>query len=118
MHRPDPAKMAEKLFSQLDASGQGYIQKADLQSVFDKLSSASTGSSGSSTNVDDLFTSLDTDSDGKVTKQEFTDSLKKLQDSLECRPRRPRKETTRALRKMSCPASSRKSAAATAIVQA
>lgn len=83
MHRPDPTKMAENLFSQLDASGQGYIQKADLQSAFDKLSSDSASSSSSSTNVDDLFTSLDTDSDGKVTKQEFTDNLKKLHDSLE-----------------------------------
>lgn len=80
-HRPDPTKMAENLFSQLDTSGQGYIQKSDLQSAFDKLSSS--GSTNSSTNVDDLFSSLDTNSDGKVTKQEFTDTLKKLQDSLE-----------------------------------
>lgn len=83
MNRPDPAKMAENLFSQLDSSGQGYIQKADLQSAFDKVSSSTTSSSGGATNVDDLFASLDTDSDGKVTKQEFTDSLKKLQDGLE-----------------------------------
>jgi Ca2+-binding EF-hand superfamily protein len=83
MHRPDPTKMAENLFSQLDTSGQGYIQKADLQSAFDKVSSSGTSSSSSSTNVDDLFTSLDTNSDGKVTKQEFADSLKKLQDSLD-----------------------------------
>lgn len=80
-HRPDPSKMAENLFSQLDTSGQGYIQKSDIQSAFDKLSSSD--STSNSTNVDDLFSSLDTNSDGKVTKQEFTDTLKKLQDSLE-----------------------------------
>jgi Ca2+-binding EF-hand superfamily protein len=83
MQRPDPTKTAENLFSKLDTSGQGYIQKSDLQSAFDKLSSSSSSSSSSSTNIDDLFTSLDTNSDGKVTKQEFTDTLKKLQDSLE-----------------------------------
>ena len=83
MQRPDPAQMAENLFTQLDTSGQGYLQKADLQSAFDNLSSSGAGSSNSSTNVDDLFASLDTNSDGKVTKDEFADSLKKLQDSLE-----------------------------------
>lgn len=83
--RPDPARMVENLFSQLDASGQGYLQKSDLQSAFDKISSAGTNSSGNSdsASVDDLFTALDTDSDGKVTQQEFTDALEKLHDDLE-----------------------------------
>ena len=82
MQRPDPAKLAEDLFTQLDTSGQGYLQKADLQSALDKLSSSASSTSDSS-NVDELFASLDADSDGKVTKNEFTDGLKKLQDSLE-----------------------------------
>ena len=82
MQRPDPAQMAENLFTQLDTSGQGYLQKADLQSALDKLSSSASSTSDSS-NVDELFASLDADSDGKVTKNEFTDGLKKLQDSLE-----------------------------------
>lgn len=69
MQRPDPSKMAENLFSQLDTSGQGYIQKGDLQSAFDQLSSSSSDSSSGSTNIDDLFASLDTNSDGKVTKK-------------------------------------------------
>ena len=83
MQRPDPAKMAENLFSQLDTSGQGYLQKADLQSAFDKLATSDSSSSDSSTNVDDLFATLDTDSDGKVTQDEFTSGLKNLHDSLE-----------------------------------
>ena len=83
MQRPDPAQMAENLFTQLDTSGQGYLQKADLQSALDKLSSSASSTSDSSSNVDELFASLDADSDGKVTKNEFTDGLKKLQDSLE-----------------------------------
>lgn len=80
MQRPDPAQMAEKLFSKLDASGQGYIQKSDLQAAFDKIS-ATTSSEASS--ADDLFSQLDTDSDGKVTKQEFSDSLKQLSEQLD-----------------------------------
>lgn len=83
MQRPNPEKMAENLFSQLDVSGQGYIEKADLQSAFDNLSSSGTTSSGSTSNVDELFTALDTDSDGKVTQQEFSDTLKKIHDDLE-----------------------------------
>ncbi|MBT9539163.1 MAG: EF-hand domain-containing protein [Thiobacillus sp.] len=83
--RPDPAEMAENLFAQLDTSGQGYIQKSDLQAAYDKVSSSTSTSNASSasSNVDDLFAQLDTDSDGKVTKQELSDSLKKLQDALE-----------------------------------
>jgi Ca2+-binding EF-hand superfamily protein len=76
MQRPDPAQMAEKLFSKLDASGQGYIQKSDLQAAFDKISDASSS-------ADDIFSQLDTDSDGKVTKQEFSDSLKQLAEQLD-----------------------------------
>jgi Ca2+-binding EF-hand superfamily protein len=86
MKRPDPAQMADNLFSKLDASGQGYIQKSDLQTAFDKISSSSPSSSSSSSttsNVDELFSKLDTNSDGKVTKQEFSDSLKKVAEELD-----------------------------------
>ncbi len=84
--RPDATKMAENLFSKLDTSGQGYIQKSDLQAAFDKISSTSSSSSSTSSTsstVDDLFSRLDTNSDGKVSKQEFTDTLTKLQNDLE-----------------------------------
>ncbi len=79
MKRPDPTQMAEKLFSKLDTSGQGYLTKADLQSAMDGTSASS--SSGSS-NIDNLFSKLDGDGDGKVTKQEFSDTLKKIADEL------------------------------------
>jgi Ca2+-binding EF-hand superfamily protein len=78
--RPDPAKMAEDLFSKLDTAGQGYLQKADFQAAFDSLSSST---SSTSSNIDSLFSQLDADSDGKVTKQEFSDTLAKLSDQLE-----------------------------------
>jgi Ca2+-binding EF-hand superfamily protein len=80
--RPDTAKMAANLFSQLDISKQGYLQKADLQTAFNKISSTS-DTSNSASSVDALFSALDTDSNGQVTKQEFTDNLTKLQNDLE-----------------------------------
>lgn len=82
MKKPDPAEMADNLFSKLDTSGQGFIQKSDLQSAFAQISSSSQASDTSS-NVDELFSQLDTDSDGKVTKQEFSDTLQKLSEQLE-----------------------------------
>lgn len=84
--RPDTTKMAEQLFSQLDTSGQGFIQKSDLQAAFDKISSNSSSSSSTasaSSTVDELFSTLDTDSSGKVSKQEFTETLAKLQNELD-----------------------------------
>lgn len=75
---PNPAKMADDLFSKIDTSGKGYIEKSDLASAIGKISS-----SGDTASVDDVFSSLDSDSDGKVTKQEMTDSLQSLADTLE-----------------------------------
>lgn len=81
MQRPDPSKMADKLFSKLDTKGQGYIEKSDLQSAFDQVSSKS--SSGNNPSVDDVFKALDGDGDGKVTKQEMSDSVNKLAGQLD-----------------------------------
>lgn len=84
MKRPDPAKMADELFSKLDTSGQGFIEKSDLKSAFEKISSSSSSSATqSSTEEDELFAQLDSDSDGKVTKQEFSDAIKKVSDELD-----------------------------------
>lgn len=81
MQRPDPSKMADNLFSKLDTKGQGYIEKSDLQSAFDQVSSKSASGAGAS--VDDVFAALDGDNDGKVTQQEMSDSVKKLADQLD-----------------------------------
>jgi len=81
MQRPDPSKMADKLFSKLDTKGQGYIEKSDLQSAFDQVSSNK--STGKTPSVDDVFKALDGDGDGKVTKQEMSDSVTKLADQLD-----------------------------------
>ncbi|MDP2961597.1 MAG: EF-hand domain-containing protein [Sulfurimicrobium sp.] len=81
MQRPDPSKMADKLFSKLDTKDQGYIEKSDLQSAFNQVSSKN--ASGNTPSVDDIFNALDGDGDGKVTQQEMSDSVKKLADQLD-----------------------------------
>ncbi len=79
-HRPDPGKMAEALFSQLDTKGQGYIEKSDLQSAFDQTA---TSSSTSSASVDQVFSQLDGNGDGKVSQDEMSSSLSKLASELD-----------------------------------
>lgn len=77
--RPDPAQVAENLFTQLDTTSQGYLRKADFQSAFDSLAT----NSETATDVEALFSRLDGDSDGKVTQQEFSDQLAKLAEQLD-----------------------------------
>lgn len=84
--RPDSNKPAQDLFSQIDTTGKGYIEKADLESAFSQIaSSASSSASSSSTasTADQLFSSLDSDGDGKVTQDEMSSGLKSLMESLD-----------------------------------
>lgn len=81
MQRPDPSKMADALFSKLDTKNQGYLEKSDLQTAFDQL--PSTGASGDSASVDEVFESLDGDGNGKITKDEMSSSLQKLAAQLD-----------------------------------
>ncbi len=91
--RPDPAQMAGKLFSKLDTKGQGYLSETDLQSAFNQMFTAATGSSATSTSsaatsgtdseASQLFKTLDSDGNGQVTKSEFTSGLQKLADALD-----------------------------------
>ncbi len=76
----DAGQLAEQLFSKLDSSGQGYLKKADLQAVLNDGSQAAKRVTPG--DLDALFTGFDADGDGKLTKQEFTDSVKKLADQL------------------------------------
>lgn len=84
MSRRDPADLAQKLFAQLDVSGQGYLEKADLQSAFARVNGAGAASSVGTddSDIDELFSRLDSDSDGKVTEQEFTDSLTAIEQQV------------------------------------
>ncbi|MFZ6767473.1 EF-hand domain-containing protein [Undibacterium sp. Di26W] len=101
--RGDPAKIADSVFSKLDTKNQGYLEISDLETAFGNISdtsssttsssttstassstaSAGTSSTSSSSTVNDLFKKLDSDGDGKVTKDEFSSGIKKLSDELE-----------------------------------
>ncbi len=84
-HKPGPTQSAQSLFSQLDRDSQGYIEKSDLQTAFDKITSLSTSSTTQidESNIDALFSELDNNGDGKVTQQEFTDSLVKIDEQVQ-----------------------------------
>jgi Ca2+-binding EF-hand superfamily protein len=74
------ASWASSLFSKLDTNNQGYIDKGGLQSAFSQL--AATDSTSDSTDVDQIFTQLDTDGDGRITETELSDTLTTLMDQL------------------------------------
>lgn len=72
----------ETLFSQLDTTGKGYLEKSDLSTAFAQISSSSKSSS-SSASVDDVFAKLDSDNDGKVTEDELSSGLDALASELD-----------------------------------
>lgn len=78
LNRPDPTQMASKLFSKLDTKNQGYIEQSDLQSAFAQI-----GSTADSSSVEEVFKQFDSNSDGKVTKDEFSDTLSQLAEELD-----------------------------------
>jgi Ca2+-binding EF-hand superfamily protein len=65
------------LFSKIDTKNQGYIDKRELQSALEQISS------DSSSSVDKIFSKLDADDDGKITKQEMSDGMQKLAAELD-----------------------------------
>jgi Ca2+-binding EF-hand superfamily protein len=84
MRRPSPEEAAQQLFSELDTSGQGYIELSDLESAFQQVSSISSASNVDTdeSDLEELFSQLDSDGDGKITEQEFTDSLAKIDQQM------------------------------------
>lgn len=81
MKRQDPSQRTDAVFSKLDSSGKGFIEKSDLQSAFDKLSAKS--GSGSTSDVSELFSKFDGNDDGKISKQEFSDTVKNMTAQLD-----------------------------------
>jgi hypothetical protein len=83
----DSAEIAQQLFNKLDTSSQGYLELPDLQSALTKVASVSeTANLSTDTyNADELFSRLDRDSDGKITEEEFTDSLAQLYEEINIR---------------------------------
>jgi Ca2+-binding EF-hand superfamily protein len=84
MRRPSPEEAAQQLFSELDTSGQGYIELSDLETAFQNVSSVSSASSAEAdeSDLEELFSQLDSDGDGKITEQEFTDSLARIDQQM------------------------------------
>jgi Ca2+-binding EF-hand superfamily protein len=84
MRKPDPEEIAQQLFAKLDTSGQGYIEKSDLQSAISKISSATEASNLSTdeSDLDELFSQLDSDGNGKITEQELSDSLAQIDEQV------------------------------------
>ena len=68
---------ASYLFSKIDTSNKGYIEKEDLVSAFSSLTSTS------DTSATDVFSQLDSDSDGKVTESEFSSALDALNNQYD-----------------------------------
>jgi hypothetical protein len=87
--KPDASQLVSRLFAKLDASGLGSIDKAGLESAFSKLYSAgttgpgATGGKNSAASADAVFKALDANGDGKLTKQEATDSLSNILTQIE-----------------------------------
>jgi len=67
--------LASNIFSKLDTKNQGYIDKTDLKSAFEKIDS-------STSDIDAIFSKMDGDQDGKITESELTTSINSLVDQL------------------------------------
>jgi Ca2+-binding EF-hand superfamily protein len=84
MRKPDPEEAAQRLFEQLDSTGQGYIEKSDLVSAMEQVSSSSEASrlDSDESDLDALFSQIDSDGDGKVTEEELTNSFVMLDEQI------------------------------------
>lgn len=76
--KKDTSEVVDKLFSQLDTKGQGYLEVSDLENAFSQLDSGS----DSGVSAEQVFSSLDQDGDGKITKDEMSSNLEKLAEDL------------------------------------
>ena len=78
--KPDASKMAEAMFKVLDAKNQGFLDKTDLSTALSTVDQSKSGSTP--VTADEAFTQLDTNRDGKITKEEFADDIKKMLDDI------------------------------------
>jgi Ca2+-binding EF-hand superfamily protein len=68
---PSPAEISNKMFSKIDGNSDGSIVKDELEKLL-------TGSSGDTSNVEDIMQLFDTDQDGNITKTEFEDAMEQI----------------------------------------
>lgn len=78
--RMDVSSMVEQAFSKIDTKGQGYIDEAELESA---LGQATGPQSTTNSTATDVMKALDSDGDGKLTKDEMTSGLEKLASALD-----------------------------------
>jgi Ca2+-binding EF-hand superfamily protein len=67
------SEMREKMFNQIDTSGDGSIDKSEFAALAQKNSSSL---------VDELFSNMDTDQDSLVSMIEFDSTLAKLEQQM------------------------------------
>ena len=89
--RPDLSKVADAVFGQLDTGNKGYVDKADLQNAVEQVTrTKKSGSGNGAPSADDLLKAFDSNGDGKITKQEFSDGTKRLAEQFESQFNRSR----------------------------
>jgi len=71
VQRPTATEVANSFFSAVDPTGSGSFDKNALSGIADKVSISSAA-------VDAMFSLMDSNGDGSVTKQEFTDLLQTI----------------------------------------
>jgi len=71
VQRPTAVEVANSFFSAVDPTGSGSFDKNALSGIVDKVSISSSA-------VDAMFSLMDSNADGSVTKQEFTDLLQTI----------------------------------------
>jgi len=77
--KPDFEKMAQELLSSLDTDKSGSIDKAEFSAAAQALASSSTSSTTTdSSSSTDIFSTLDTNSDGSMSTEELVASLKNM----------------------------------------
>lgn len=74
------SSVVDKLFEKLDTKQQGFLDQSELQAT---LSANVSGNSTSSASADDMFSAMDADGDGKITKQELGNTLQSLFDKMD-----------------------------------
>jgi Ca2+-binding EF-hand superfamily protein len=67
--------MRDKMFSKVDSDGSGSVDKTELQSMLDHISSNTGTSAG---NADELLTKMDSDGNGSLSQTELEAGIKDL----------------------------------------
>jgi Ca2+-binding EF-hand superfamily protein len=73
------SQITSNIFSKLDTTNQGYLNKSEFVSALSQLSSDET----SETESDAVFSKIDTDGDGKITKSELSVGVENLLSQLQ-----------------------------------